>query len=141
MATTQINRTFTLPYSLEKVKEGIEVISAKSTGTYNIKTRNDVINSYHIVMTGTALTFARCNVQLKKINENETEFKLDTIDTNQNSLNVSNETVDKFINKLTTSIQSGEVMTPDLTKKAKGGCATMVVGFIVVSVIVFLIAS
>jgi hypothetical protein len=141
MTTTQINRTFTLPYNLEKVKEGIEVISKKSAGTYNIKSQNDIINSYHIVMTGTALTFARCNIQLKKISEEETEFRLDTIDTNPNSLYVSNETVDKFINKLTTSVQSGEVMTPEHAKKTKGGCATMVVGFIVCAVVIFFIVT
>lgn len=139
MATNQINRTFVVPYPIERVKTAIEVTVAKSTGTYNIKNRNDMINSYFIVMTGTALTFARCNVQLKAMNDNETEFKLDTTDTTESAMTVSNATVDKFINKLTENIQSGEELTEELKKTGGNGCMIIII-FLVSSLFALLLS-
>lgn len=74
----QIRREFTLPFPIDKIKASIEDACLTSQGSYSIKDRNAVFNSYNMLLVKN-LFWLPTTVTLRAISENETHFELSAI--------------------------------------------------------------
>jgi hypothetical protein len=97
----QIRRDFTLNYPLQKIKVAIEDTCRTSTGSYQIKDRNPVFNSYSISLVK-MLTVLPITIGLNAVSETETTFSLSAVPGPQLSRNpyMTNEMLDAFLGKM-----------------------------------------
>lgn len=74
----QIKREFVLNYSIEKVKKAIEDACSTSTGSYQIKARNDAFGTYSIALVK-MLSVLPVTLEIKRLGDNETEVNLSAV--------------------------------------------------------------
>jgi|HubBroStandDraft_1064217.scaffolds.fasta_scaffold756393_1 hypothetical protein len=116
----QIRRDFTLNYSLQKVKVAIEDTCRTSTGSYQIKDRNQVFNSYSISLVK-MLTVLPITIGLNAVSETETKFSLSAVPGPQLSRNpyMTNEMLDAFLGKMG-YLLSGKVVVKTTVRQISG---------------------
>jgi hypothetical protein len=119
-----IKRDFNLNFSIEEVKKSIELVCSLSKASYKIENKNDVFNSYTLLLIG-GLTVLHPSIQLKKISDNETNLIL-TDNIREGNTISSNEVMDKFFALLSRSL-SGEELTMEVIAKEKAGCFTIII--------------
>jgi hypothetical protein len=134
----EIKRDVNLNFSVEEIKKAIELVSEKSKAFYQIKNKNEIMNTYSISLIGGMMVIVPISVQLKKITENETQLIINTTKATNNA-NQSNQILDKYLNILSQAL-SGEMITEENISKSKAGCMGLCIGIISVgSLLYFLI--
>ena len=134
----EIKRDLNLNFSVEEIKKAIELVSEKSNAFYQIKNKNEIMNTYTIWLLGGMMVQVPISVQLKKITENETQLIINTTKATNNA-NQSNQILDKYLNILSQAL-SGEMITEENISKSKAGCMGLCIGIISVgSLLYFLI--
>jgi hypothetical protein len=129
MYTPEIKRDLSVNFSIEEVKNSINVVCENSKSFYQIKDKNDIMNSYTIWLLGGVMVQTPVSIQLKKISDTETNILLNTTKPSTNP-NQSNNTIDSFLGLVSKSL-SGEVITEDSVSKGKSGCLGTIIGMIV----------
>lgn len=119
-----IKRDFNLNFPIEDVKKSIELVCNLSKGSYKVENKNDVFNSYTLLLIG-GLTVLHPTIQLKKISDNETNIVLSDNIREGNTIS-SNEVMDKFFALIGRSL-SGEELTEEVIGKEKAGCFTTII--------------
>ena len=139
MAIVQIpKKEFTLDFSITEIKSNIEKIVSVSKAMYQIKTKNDLLNTYTIVIVS-GLSFVNMDIVLNKVEENKTHcvFQVITPATNQLLAERYGKYTDEFLNLLSKGLQ-GEEITNEVVKKTKTGC--LGIALLLISLTVFLIS-
>ena len=124
----EIKRDISLNLPIEEVKKAIKTVALMSKGKVMIKNENDVMNTFSIQLLGGMMVFVPINIQLKKINENETNLLLNTTKST-NTPNQSNEIIDKFLDNLSKGLK-GELVSGD--SNSKKGCFGLILALITV---------
>jgi hypothetical protein len=131
----EIKRDLNLTFSIEEVKNAIDLACSKSKAYYQIKDKNDIMNTYTIWLLGGMMVQVPISLQLKKISENETQITLNTTKLTNNA-NQSNDIIDKFLN-VVSKVLAGEDVTEETVAKAKGGCFGMMVALLGVGYLLY----
>lgn len=97
----QIRREFTLSFPVDKIKQAIEDACRTSTGSYQIKDRNAVFNSYSVSLVK-MLSVLPITIQLKKVSETETLIDLSAVTGPQLSKSPTfvSQMIDEFLKKV-----------------------------------------
>jgi len=130
MYTPEIKRDLSVNFPIEEVKSSIESVCQNSKSFYQIKDKNDVMNSYTIWLLGGVMVQTPVSIQLKKISDTETSILLNTTKPTTNP-NQSNNTIDSFLGLVSKSL-SGEVITEESVSKGKSGCLGVTIGLVVI---------
>lgn len=123
MAIVQIpKKEFDLEFSVTEIKSNIEKIVSVSKAMYQIKTKNDLINTYTIVIVS-GMSFVNMEIVLNKIDDKKTHcsFQIITPATNQIEAERFGKYTDQFLTLLSKGLQ-GEEITTQLVKGTKSGC-------------------
>jgi hypothetical protein len=123
MAIVQIpKKEFDLEFSVSEIKNNIEKIVAVSKAMYQIKTKNDLINTYTIVIVS-GMSFVNMEIVLNKIEDKKTHcsFQIITPAANQLEAERFGKYTDQFLTLLSKGLQ-GEEITTTLVKGTKSGC-------------------
>lgn len=129
MYTPEIKRDLSVNFSIEEVKNSINLVCQNSKSYYQIKDKNDIMNSYTIWLLGGMMVQTPVSIQLKKISDTETSILLNTTKPSTNP-NQSNNTIDSFLGLVSKSL-SGEVITEESVSNGKSGCLGTIAGMIV----------
>ena len=133
---TEIKRDLSLNFSLVEIKNAIEIVCVNSKSYYQIKDKNDIMNTYTIWLLGGMMVQVPITLQLKKITENETQLFINTTKITTNA-NQSNQIIDKFLGVVSKAL-SGEVINEESVAKSKGGCMGMLLLLISAASLIFL---
>lgn len=118
--STSLRRDIVVSFPIEEVKKSIDIVCEKSKSFYQIKEKNDIMNTYTISLVGGLGLIVPISIQLKKITDNETSIILDCNKVNKTP-NQYNEIVDKFLNLISKSL-SGEEINESVVSNNKSGC-------------------
>lgn len=116
---TNINRDFNINFSIEDVKKNIDSVISKKNN-YQLNNKNDIFNSYTITLVN-GLEVIPINIQLKKINEIETNIAITSSKQIRNAGHeiLVNRTIDSFLDFVAKNL-SGETITNEaITPKSK----------------------
>lgn len=121
MATSLgISRDIQVSFPISEVKTSIEKVAASSKAFYQIKMKDDIMNTFSMSLMGGVAVFVPISIQLKKINETETQIILSS-NKATNTGNQANDIVDKFLGLVSKAL-SGEEITEATVSKGKSGC-------------------
>jgi hypothetical protein len=123
MAIVQIpKKEFSLDFGISEIKATIEKIVAVSKARYQIKTKNDLINSYTIVILS-GMTFVNLEILLNKVEDKKTQcsFQVITPANTASEAERFGKYTDQFLTLLSKGLL-GEEITNDLVKETKSGC-------------------
>jgi hypothetical protein len=115
-----IQRDVQVSFPISEVKASIEKVSTASKAFYQIKSKDDIMNSYNMSLMGGVAVFVPIIIQLKKVSETETQIVL-TSNKATNTGNQANDIVDKFMGLISKAL-SGEVIDEATVSKGKSGC-------------------
>lgn len=136
--STSLRRDIVVSFSIEDVKKSIDIVCEKSRASYQIKEKNDIMNTYTISLVGGLALIVPCSIQLKKITDEETSIILECNKVNKTP-NQYNEIVDKFLNLVSKSL-SGEIINENVVAQNKSGCLGLFI-FLISSTLLGLIVS
>lgn len=115
-----ISRDIQVSFPISEVKSAIDRVSESSKAYYQIKSKDDIMNTYNMSLVGGALVIVPITIQLKKVNESETHILL-TSNKATNTGYQANEIVDKFLGLISKAL-AGEVINEETVSKGKSGC-------------------
>jgi hypothetical protein len=115
-----IQRDVQVSFSISDVKSAIDRVSSVSKAYYQIKSKDDIMNTYDMSLVGGLAVVVPLKVQLKKISDTETQILL-TSNKATNTGNQANDIVDKFMGLVSKAL-SGEEITEEVVSKGKSGC-------------------
>jgi len=122
----EIKRDLSVNFSIKEVKNSINVICQNINLLYQIKDKNDIMNTYTVRFTlPFPFFYTHVSIQLKKISDTETSIFLTTY-------GVKNEYIDNFLGLISKSL-SGEVITEESLSNGKSGCLGTIIGMIVIT--------
>lgn len=124
-------KEFDLEFSISEIKTNIEKIVAVSKAMYQIKTKNELLNTYTIVIVS-GMSFTNMDITLNKVDDKKTHcsFQIVTPATNQLEAERFAKYADQFLTLMSKGLQ-GEEITTELVKGTKSGCfgvAVLLVG-------------
>jgi hypothetical protein len=127
MATAlKLERELQVSFSVNDVKKSIDNVCEFKKTKYQLKEKNDVLNSYSIVLFDGFSIIIPLNIQLKKVSDNETEIKI-VSDKATNQAYGAGQLLDKFLATLSKSL-SGET----LVEEQKKGCLSSFIGIVAI---------
>jgi hypothetical protein len=127
-----ISRDIQVSFPISEVKSAIEKVSESSNKFYQIEKRDDVMNTYSIALIGGLAVVVPANIQLKKIDDRETQIVL-TTNRATNMGNQANDIVDKFLGKVSKAL-SGESIDEKVVTSGKAGCFGVIVLMLILGV-------
>lgn len=141
----QIRRDYTLNYSIDKIKESIEIVCNNSTGSFQIKSKNEAFNSYSFSFVK-MLSVLPVNIQLIKISDEQTRIDLSA--TPGQSLSrtptFTNGMLDTFLDLVSKVITGQIIYKPkiitqsDKNKSTFGATLFLIVALIILSLVIYI---
>jgi hypothetical protein len=115
-------KEFDLDFSISEIKKNIDKIIATGKGSYTLKSKNDLINTYTILIAA-GLSITNMEITLNKVDEKKTHcsFQIITPATTKFEAERFGKYTDQFLNILSKGLQ-GEEITTQLVKGTKSGC-------------------
>ena len=114
-----LNRDMQVSFSIQEVKNAIDVVCTKSKKFYQIKDKNDILNTYSLWLLGGAVSVS-LSVQLRKVSDTETNILLQSNKVSQ-APDVAIKIIDNFLGLVSRAL-GGEVIDENVVAAGKSGC-------------------
>ncbi len=134
-----IQRDVQVDFSISDVKSAIDKVSSASKSFYQIKSKDDVMNTYDMALVGGFAVVVPVKIQLKKVSDTQTQIVL-VSNKATDSGNQANTIVDKFMSLVSKAL-SGEEITEASVSKGKSGCFGVVLFLIGIGAGIFYLLS
>jgi hypothetical protein len=137
MSQQNPNKEISIEFNIDTIKSKIEEIVKVSAGSFNIRDKNDLFNTYRITLVS-GMVGGAISIILKKENDNSTLWKSEITNLPGRTTKVDNTATlvrlqDEFLLILSKGL-SGEEITKELLKANKsGGCLGVAIVLISVS--------